>query len=88
MCFLPELIPKFHPVCFDPTLFKKAAPSGSLCLRIPEVRRKVRLKNILILEYSLSVVLLGARGFVEITNSRLIIHCYSVIGGRLVCQVV
>ncbi|WP_260608402.1 hypothetical protein [Leptospira weilii] len=23
--FLPELIPKFHPVRFDPTLFKKAA---------------------------------------------------------------
>ncbi|WP_268768166.1 MULTISPECIES: hypothetical protein [Leptospira] len=36
MCFLPELIPKFHPVRFDLTLFKKAAPSGYSCLRIPE----------------------------------------------------
>ncbi|EQA54074.1 hypothetical protein LEP1GSC052_1418 [Leptospira kmetyi serovar Malaysia str. Bejo-Iso9] len=51
MRFLPELIPKFHPVRFDPTFFKKAAYRGCSCLRIPEVRRKVRLKNILNLKY-------------------------------------
>ncbi|ALE39296.1 hypothetical protein G436_2113 [Leptospira interrogans serovar Hardjo str. Norma] len=32
MCFLPELIFKFHPVRLNPTLFKKAVYSGYLCL--------------------------------------------------------
>ncbi|EMJ64442.1 MULTISPECIES: hypothetical protein [Leptospira] len=60
MCFLPELIPKFHPVRFDPTLFKKAALRGYSCLRIRERTMESSFKEhfkFKILEYSLSMVL-------------------------------